>query len=476
MIKKFINKHALFLLLLAYFFFYLAFLQDVPIWWMDESWGSECAWNFAQTGIMGEVSFGTVYNINNYCFGIGSITHLLLISASFFLFGLGIFQARIVSVLLGAIVVFFVFKIAEKIFNDRKVASLATILLIVNPIFFIGARQARVDIGVVAFSMVALYLYLISSERKNKLILFASGIFAGLALTAHLNGIFTIIALLVFLCFDRLKIRDFLILSVGILIGTLPFGFFVLSDFTTYAEQTVVLHGMRMELGNLGFWAHNIFNEVNRYWNLRVLIGFVPLLLMSFVASRKTFKSNKTVKYLWIMFFTYFFSLWLFVYNQTIEYLIYMIPLLCILSASLIKTKIYLRRFTLVSVIFICLFTVFFWFGSYGGNSYSDIEYNLQSSINEDTKVLAMPRFWFAVEPNIFYSTYYLELTNSTLDSILDQELVNTVILDCTIPERLSTYLDVLDSRCYLTNSFQDSQYPDKNITIFQCGGVHNVI
>ena len=120
MIKKFINKHALFLLLLAYFFFYLAFLQDVPIWWMDESWGSECAWNFAQTGIMGEVSFGTVYNINNYCFGIGSITHLLLISASFFLFGLGIFQARIVSVLLGAIVVFFVFKIAEKIFNDRK--------------------------------------------------------------------------------------------------------------------------------------------------------------------------------------------------------------------------------------------------------------------------------------------------------------------------------------------------------------------
>lgn len=111
------------------------------------------------------------YNITNYTFWQPPV-YLLLLATSFKLFGFGLTQARMVSVLLGSFTVLFTYLLGKKLYN-KKIGLLSSVMLTVNPFFFFVCREVRMDIAVACFTLIALYFILIAlKESKNNVLSF----------------------------------------------------------------------------------------------------------------------------------------------------------------------------------------------------------------------------------------------------------------------------------------------------------------
>ncbi|MCK4550329.1 MAG: hypothetical protein KAT91_00065 [Candidatus Aenigmarchaeota archaeon] len=46
---KTLNIRPLLLIVVLFAILYIPYIDNIPVWWMDESWDSECAWNMLKT-------------------------------------------------------------------------------------------------------------------------------------------------------------------------------------------------------------------------------------------------------------------------------------------------------------------------------------------------------------------------------------------------------------------------------------------
>ena len=171
----------------------LVFLEKYPALFVDESWFSGAVWHWVTTGE--NVDYLHLETLpaearGKTRFYLGQLPWWL----SFRLFGLGFFQARVASFLVGIGLLLAVFQLARQTYGALT-GALAVLLLSLDPSFVQASHYARQDILLALFGVGALSLALAAHDRQSWWLHVAAGVAGGLTLEIHQNGIVFILAL-----------------------------------------------------------------------------------------------------------------------------------------------------------------------------------------------------------------------------------------------------------------------------------------
>jgi len=167
---------------------YLVFLTTYPIVFIDEPWNSNTAWTWLQTG----VSFDAIHTGTLDQFGyewirasyLGTMPWVI----SFAVFGLGLFQARLVSWVFGIILLLLLVEVGRRNYN-LMAGVLAALLLSLSLPFMRSSHWARQEIILAALIM-TVYILAVFALKKDKWWAHAlAGLLIGLSPDIHQNGI-----------------------------------------------------------------------------------------------------------------------------------------------------------------------------------------------------------------------------------------------------------------------------------------------
>lgn len=200
------------LMVLFFLFFYK--LNDAPLLSYDEAWYAEITRNLVKTKNPFYLTFNHHPFIDHPPFG------FILMSLPTTIFGSNEFSTRFISALLGMLSVVLIYFVGKKL-GDRATGVVAAIVLISSMWFMFRARSGNLDVPLVFFSILTIFLLL---KKKKKF--FYLGV-ASLALTLMIKtlvgmGILPVAAFLIYrFHFKYLKKTYFK--AVGLfLIITLP--------------------------------------------------------------------------------------------------------------------------------------------------------------------------------------------------------------------------------------------------------------
>ncbi len=166
--------------------------------------------------------FGISYT-KNYIWTWHPWLHFYVLAVFFKLFGISTFVARLPFALFGIASVFMTYIFCKALWQDRKVASVAAFLLLINVPFLILSRQCRYYSMTAFFSLTSLYFYLgLIEQKKYASIFFPLSLF----LLFHTHYIYcgTILVAILFHCFifHRNRFPAVLLLSAVVVIVNIP--------------------------------------------------------------------------------------------------------------------------------------------------------------------------------------------------------------------------------------------------------------
>ena len=201
----------------------------------------------------------------------------ILVALSFKAFGLGVVQARLVSVLCALLSIVLLFELGRRLYG-RGVGLLAAGLLAslrlgrvpeTSGIALIDfAREIRYDSLVPVFVLAAAICFLRGAARQSTPSLVAAGVLTGIATLAHLYGAFILPVFVLVLLWDRgwRALREPALWSIagGWLAGVLPWVIYVLQDVDAYLGQ-MAQHAARFEIFSPAFYWSNLLREPWRY-------------------------------------------------------------------------------------------------------------------------------------------------------------------------------------------------------------------
>ena len=151
-----------------------------------------------------------------------------LIVLGIILFGDNSFGWRFLIIIISALTIPATFYIAEKLLKSKKVAIIATICLLLDPLFYIQSRLAMLDGPALAFSSLAVAALVKYSEKKGEEIrwLFFTGLFLGIAISCKMTALVPILVALTLAPFPKRK-HETLFLALALII--VPSAVFALS-------------------------------------------------------------------------------------------------------------------------------------------------------------------------------------------------------------------------------------------------------
>jgi 4-amino-4-deoxy-L-arabinose transferase-like glycosyltransferase len=248
-------------------------LGVVPPAYEDEPWQASTGWKIATHGVFGSDMLAGFHGMEDHYYAFLPL-HPLLLAASFRLLGLGLWQARTETAVLGMIVLLLTYALARRLFGVRvgllAVAFLlcvrlvgATRYLITGIPFIDLARIARYDMAVPVFGLASLHLYL-TARRRGVGLHFITGMVAGLAGLAHLYGVGWILALLMLARWDGRGRRVAAAMALGCAAVWAPYLAYVLAHPADWIGQTRG-YTPRFDLFHLDWYAQNLAREVHRY-------------------------------------------------------------------------------------------------------------------------------------------------------------------------------------------------------------------
>ncbi|MEM7583769.1 MAG: glycosyltransferase family 39 protein [Acidobacteriota bacterium] len=287
---------ALGLLSLGYFAATLPYLGDYPLLDWPQMGIAAPAHKLAAEGVYGNDLFAGYHRSEqrNYEY---MPAYPLLVALSYKLFGLGVWQARLVSVLCGWLALLLTFQLGRLLYGVRAGVLAATLLATLR----LGLIPGTTGVAVIDFARVIRYdilvpVFVLASccclvwavqkstvqesavQRSSELGLtalttpmlgyLASGLLAGLAALAHVYGAFVLVPLAGVLFWHH-GLRMFrslpvYLLAAGFVLALLPWIGYVLQDPEAYAGQ-MSRHQGRFDLLDPSFYWHNLQREVWRY-------------------------------------------------------------------------------------------------------------------------------------------------------------------------------------------------------------------
>jgi 4-amino-4-deoxy-L-arabinose transferase-like glycosyltransferase len=247
----------------------------------DESWQSSPAYKLATEGVYGSDMFAGFFGMEQHYYGFMPLYPLMLAGA-FRLWGAGLFQARLVSLVLALLILSLTFALGRKLFGAR-VGAIAVLILVFARLaqtsynhltgipLLDQARIVRYDIAVPVFGLASLYTWLTARENQRASRYMLAGALTGLAGVSHLYGAFWLPALLLLTVIvtparstPRSTLHALLSLVLGFVLSWLLWLAYISTDIADYVNQNRN-YADRFDLLNPGFYLHNLATEVQRY-------------------------------------------------------------------------------------------------------------------------------------------------------------------------------------------------------------------
>lgn len=277
---------ALVLLSAGYLVAVLPYLGDFPVLDWPQMGIIAPAHKLADEGVYGNDLFAGYHRSEerNYEY---MPAYPLLVALSFELFGLGVWQARLVSVLCGWLTLLLIFQLGRQLYGTAAGLIAATLWVTLRPgripetsgIMGVDfARVVRYDVLVPVFVLAASCCFLWAmrqpadagraSDRASTVRFFAAGLLAGLATLAHVYGAFILAVLAAVLLWHRgwgsWRAWPPYALLAGWGAALLPWVLYVLRDVPAYAGQMSRHHG-RFGIFDLAFYRSNLEREIWRF-------------------------------------------------------------------------------------------------------------------------------------------------------------------------------------------------------------------
>lgn len=422
------NNKGILIVLFIFIVVYSFNLDKYPYIWSDEAWFSNSAFTLATQGFLGTTMMPYFYDIAHFTYWQPPV-YLLLLSLSFKLFGFGIIQARMVSITLGFFTVLFTYIFGKELYN-KKTGLIASVLLVSNPLFFFISRDARMDIAVACFTLIALYFLLIALKRSKCIYYFYSGLFSMLSLLSHPNGIFGIFSVLLIYCvykFDfknfklKFRLKEVLYFILGPLLLLIPYLYYISLDFPAFTAQFKVniLNSATTPL-------INVFSEITRYQVLTnfyiinsSLINFILILTVSAYLTLFGLvymsKNKKFSKFLAIIILVHLVSVTILVSQKlAFWYLGAILPYWALLIAIPFKEKFNQKKYistilTIVLALYLIsnIFTISNIFLITKEYDYQSIEHEVQKYIPNESVIVGTTAFWIPLHTSHTYYTSF---------------------------------------------------------------------
>jgi 4-amino-4-deoxy-L-arabinose transferase-like glycosyltransferase len=282
------TPHLLSLLLLLYFWATgLTNLDRFPKIHEDESWQAAPGYTFWAEGHFGTDLFAGFYGMEQHYYGFMPLFPIL-VGGALHLFGLGLFQARLVPLALIILTLALTHRLGTKLFSPWHgtiaVAILAT-WRIAGPFPPLAsgipladvARIVRYDSAVPVFGLAALLLLVTTANRQNSPFairhssfiihkFFFIGFLTGLAVLSHVYGAFWLPALVIAMVWilGWPAIKPTILVALGFVLALTPWFIFVVSGWSDFLRQNNN-YADRFSLLDARFYLINLLNEVERY-------------------------------------------------------------------------------------------------------------------------------------------------------------------------------------------------------------------
>lgn len=178
---------------------------------------------------------------------------ILIVGLGILLFGMNPFGWRIMPALSGVLMIPVIYLFAKKLFNDRKIAIVSTVLMMTDFMHFSVCRMSSIDSTSTLFVLLELmffYDYIRNRLAKNESgafrALFFAGLFFGMGMSSKWDTLFTIPFLLLLLIYVELvrlrpAIRNFIpaLIKIAVSLVIIPLAVYCISYLPYFSHDPV---------------------------------------------------------------------------------------------------------------------------------------------------------------------------------------------------------------------------------------------
>lgn len=261
----------------------IAGLDRAPLVWIDEVILADPAKNLALRGEFSSTVYGDMKIFRDKPYFFQPPAHPLALALSYKLFGFGIIQTRLPSVLFGGLAAAAMYFAGIQLFGRQRAALLAALMVFLDPKILQVARSARMDTMSLFFALAGFGFFIMADKNERRRIrnISLSGLFVGLSGVSHPVAISWALSLAALLAVGQGR-RCFKPLAAFIFFCGLPAAAWLswalrtpdifVSQFITHGANHVVL----------GSLPSRLVGELARYPSD---MKYAPLLLMAFVVA-----------------------------------------------------------------------------------------------------------------------------------------------------------------------------------------------
>jgi 4-amino-4-deoxy-L-arabinose transferase-like glycosyltransferase len=315
---------------------------NVP--WCDEAWFASSAVNLVRKGFMGntlladETDFPRIHQYTYWLPPMYFVTEAL----TFGLAGVGLLQARFISLIWGLASLLAVRSLSGRFFGGSRALTFLSVMLVGTNFFYLeSASDGRMDMMAASLSLIGFSVYLsLRTSNLPKAVLLGN-VFVCLSGLTHPNGLLGLLVLLfmmIYLDRHRLTFRMLLVALLPYALGAAVWGIYIAQDFEAFRDQ-LLLNTLGKEQENVfasGPRLTSIYYEiVTRYLKSHGFLAVdsiikrapAPILLFFFLCLfGYPFLAKGKDRLLWGMLVIIFLGLMFLVGNKTSTYLVWITP------------------------------------------------------------------------------------------------------------------------------------------------------
>jgi 4-amino-4-deoxy-L-arabinose transferase-like glycosyltransferase len=306
--------------------------------WVDEAILASSSINLVENGFLGVTNMITegtkLEGLDEYTYWQPPFYYILE-ALVFKIFGIGIFQARFLSLFFGLIGLIAVYFILKKSIKINYIIFIGLLILSTDHYYLLSSSNARMDIISNSLTLCAIAVYLINRENRFKIAIILSNTFICLSGLTHPNGVIgfvSLIFLILYLDYKKINFTVILLAFVPYVIGLISWGIYIMQDYRLFLR--IFCANITNENRNLYTLIYQEFagRYFSSYWakggdSIRdyiiLLIWIFPIIFyyVNFISGPFMLRKNKSEKFVWWILLIYFLMLMLVMGNKTAKYL-----------------------------------------------------------------------------------------------------------------------------------------------------------
>lgn len=421
--KNLFNKKSVIIFAFMYFPLSFLLLTKYPLWGEDECWFSDVSYYFLLNGSFNSITQNGLKEMIGGGPGHGVI-YFLVDTISFWLLGVGLFQARLPVFITGIFILFLIYKITLRLYNKRT-AILSVIIVALSDTFFRSSHAFEAHFFLLFFLLACFYLYLILEKIGSaELLPFVIGFLSMASIEIHWIGTILPCVFFVLFCVGKkiskiknIQIWFFLLGSlVSFLFLFLFIRIYLIEGWEIFNYKLNLYYGITQSKSYL--WS--LTNEPVRYFKYfsKQNVKWFELLLIMIAIYYSVRRKNKSDILVLTAVVTYMFLLALVVKNKN-PYMILFIPFIYILISSVIDDMftnlMNLKAVSKWVLVVLCLIIPYFISGilyitiRHVGANYSQYVKDLKQIIPKQSTVMGWMPLWYGFYDQKFYeNSFYI--------------------------------------------------------------------